>query len=170
MNPWLDFSGAPAMLIPTSAIAEWRGSLDPNSSQYSDLDTVSPKTDYDRACIAASRGNAVVPVGVSSALILYSEYDEHMWMERERVVASGSWMPNQVQLANAEWIDPIEWAVNGSDFFLMNSAANGTEELRNEDCIRVKLASGRYLVEFTFIEGDYLGCFTRLSLVESRSP
>jgi hypothetical protein len=79
------------MLIPQTLVSMWRGSIDPHTESHLNLDNEHPQTDYDRACVAAWPGKAQVRLGTSSALVIYSEYDEHAWMAEERVVASGSW-------------------------------------------------------------------------------
>ena len=152
------------MLIPAALVSLWHGSIDPETGSYSDLNGKEPKTDYDRACAAAWPGKGEVSLGDSSALVLYSEFDEHAWMEREGVVASGSWFPTQEQLQLANWTDAFDWKADFADYLLLNSAADGNSELRPEDCVEVKLQQGTYLVEFAFIEAEYIGCFTRLTL------
>ena len=86
-SPWLNFSGAPAMLIPASLTRLWRGAIDPTTNSYSDLNVKEPRTDYDRACAAAWPGRGELSLGQSSALVFYSEYDEHAWMANESVGA-----------------------------------------------------------------------------------
>jgi len=133
MPPWLDFSGAPAMLIPASLVDLWRGAIDPATESYSDLNSKKPKTDYDRACAAAWPGRGEVRLGTSSALVLYSEYDEHACMENEGVVASGSWFPTKEQILLANWTDAFEWKADFDEYLLLNPAADGKNDLRPDD-------------------------------------
>jgi Immunity protein 21 len=151
------------MLIPAGLVSLWRGAIDPATESYSDLDSREPKTDYDRACVAAWPGRGEISLGDSSALVLYSEYDEHTWMAKEGVVASGSWFPSQEQLRLAHWTDAFDWKADFDDYLLLNSAADGKGELRPDDYAAVRLQRGTYLVEFAFIEDEYVGCFTRLT-------
>src|SRR5690348_5713406 len=60
MKCWLDFSGAPPLLIPTRLVRHWRGSFDRTTGQYSDLNTRAPHTDYDRACALAWPGRGIL--------------------------------------------------------------------------------------------------------------
>lgn len=52
-GPWLDFSGAPPLLIPQQLARHWRGRTDPSTGDYRECDADNPVTDYDRACAAA---------------------------------------------------------------------------------------------------------------------
>jgi Immunity protein 21 len=167
MTPWLDFSGAPAMLIPAALIGLWRGAIDPATESYSDLNSKEPKTDYDRACAAAWPRKGEIRLAQSSALALYSEYDEHTWIAEERVVASGSWLPTPEQIRLAKWTDAFDWKADFEEYLLLNSAADGKSKLQSGDYAAIKLERGTYLVEFAFIEAECVGCFTRLTPKES---
>jgi hypothetical protein len=152
------------MLIPAKLVGLWRGTIDTETEAYSALNTKEPKTDYDRACVAAWPGRGEVRLGDSSALVLYSEYDEHTWMASECVIASGSWFPTPEQIRLANWTDALDWNADFDEYLLLNSAADGKSDLQPDDFAHVELKPGRYLVEFAFIEGEYVGCFTRLTL------
>jgi hypothetical protein len=163
MEPWLDFSGAPPLLIPAQLAALWRGVIDPATGTYSELNSKAPKTDYDRACAAAWPGRGEVRLGQSTALAIYSEHDEHTWMPEERVIASGSWFPTKEELQRANWTDAFDWRADFEHYLLLNSAADGKSGLRPDDFLPVQLKRGPYLVEFAFIEAEFVGCFTRLT-------
>jgi hypothetical protein len=163
MSTWLDFSGAPAMLVPASLVGLWRGAIDPATERYSDLNSKEPKTDYDRACAEAWPGRGELHLGQSSALVIYSEYDEHAWMPEDCIVASGSWFPTPEQLKWANWSDEFEWKADFEEYLLLNSAADGKSDLQPDDYVPVTLERGTYLVEFAFIEAEYVGSFTRLT-------
>jgi hypothetical protein len=165
MTRWLDFSGAPPLLIPSRIVSQWRGAINPATGKYSELNTREPVTDYDRACASAWPGRGVLPVADASALVLYTEYDEHTWHEPHGVVACGSWLPTEAELAGASWDDPLLWQVQETDFLLMNAAADGAAGLRADDFMEVRLVPGKYLIEYAALEFEYVGCFHRLSLV-----
>lgn len=150
------------MLIPAALVGLWRGAIDPTTESYSDLNSKEPKTDYDRACSAAWPGRGELRLGQSSALVFYSEYDEHAWMAKENVVASGSWFPTTEQLRVANWTDSFVWHAEFEEYLLLNSATDGKCDLHPDDFTLVSLKPGTYLVEFAFIEAEYVGCFTRL--------
>jgi hypothetical protein len=165
MTRWLDFSGAPPLLIPARLVSQWRGGVDPATGRYSDLNAKTPLTDYDRACAAAWPGRGVLPIGDATALVLYTEYDEHTWWAPQNVVACGSWLPSEAELAAALWEDALTWQVQDTNFLLINSAADGAETLRTDDYMEVRLAPGEYTVEYAALESTYVGCFHRLSRV-----
>jgi hypothetical protein len=102
MTHWLDFSGAPPLLIPLSLVGLWRGGVDPSSGRYRDVNTENPKTDYDRACLAAWPGRGLIEVGKALALALYTEWDQVSWDPGCRVVACGGWWPSPMQLESAK--------------------------------------------------------------------
>ena len=94
---------------------------------------------------------------------MYSEYDEHAWMTDESVVASGSWFPTPKQIRLAKWTDAFDWKADFEEYLLLNSAADGRNDLQPDDYAPVRLERGTYLVEYAFIEAEFLGCFTRLT-------
>ncbi|MDE2300793.1 MAG: hypothetical protein KGK18_21840, partial [Burkholderiales bacterium] len=108
-------------------------------------------------------GRGELRLGQSSALVLYSEYDEHAWMADEHIVASGSWFPTPEQIRLAKWTDGFDWKADFEEYLLLNSAVDGKNDLRPDDYATVSLQRGSYLVEFAFIEAEYVGCFTRLT-------
>lgn len=163
MTNWLDFSGAPPLLIPLRLVSQWRGGIDPSTGTYSDLNTETPVTDYDRACAAAWPGRGILPIADSSALALYTEYDEHTWDPLHNLVACGSWLPTEAELAAAEWEDPMTWEVRDTDFLLVNSAADGASGLYPGEFMEVRLTPGTYIVEFASIESTSVGCFHRFT-------
>ncbi len=167
MTRWLDFSGAPPLLIPSRLLKQWRGGEDPATGAYLDLDTKQPRTDYDRACSAAWPGRGVLLVGDASALSLYTEFDEHTWDEDRKLVACGSWLPTDTELSKAVWSDPLEWEVQDSEFYLVNSAASGTDSLSSAELLPVLLQPGRYVIEYADLEANRVGCFHRFTLIQA---
>jgi hypothetical protein len=164
MTPWLDFSGAPPLLIPKRLVARWHGATDPATGRHFDLNTKAPVTDYDRACAAAWPGRGALRVGDSFALALYTEFDEHTWDAGRRMIAGGSWLPTDNELAGAAWSNPFSWRIADTEFVLMNSAANGSRGLRPEEFMELRLASGNYIVEYADLEATRVGCFHRFNL------
>ncbi len=167
MTRWLDFSGAPPLLIPKRLVKYWRGCLHPATGAYSELNSDDPVTDYDRACEAAWPGRGVLTVNDGSALVLYSEFDEHGWDNDRKLVVSGSWLPSNLELAKAVWSDPVNWATEDSEYLLMNSAASGVDGLDEDDFMEVHLSPGRYVIEYTYLEADLVGIFHRFTRNES---
>jgi len=62
-----------------------------------------------RDCATAWPGRGSLALGDASALVLYTEYDEHTWDSERGIVACGSWLPTPQMLANASWTDPFHW-------------------------------------------------------------
>jgi len=169
MTRWLDFSGAPPLLIPARLARQWRGAINPADGDYSDLNVDAPVSDYDRACAAAWPGRGILPIADSSALVLYTEYDEHTWDASRRLVACGSWLPTEAELSAAEWSDPLTWDVRDTDFLLINSAADGASGLLADEFMEVRLTPGTYIVEYAALESTYIGCFHRFRQTASGS-
>jgi hypothetical protein len=164
MTRWLDFSGAPPLLIPSRLVSLWRGTTNPATGEYSELNMDDPVTDYDRACVKAWPGRGVLPIGDASALVLYTEFDDHTWHAPQMLVACGGWLPTQAELQRASWQDPLRWQVRDAEFMLVNSAADAAGGLQDHEFIEVYLAPGEYFIEYTRLESTYLGCFHRLTL------
>jgi Immunity protein 21 len=160
--PWLDFSGAPPMLIPRRLATLWRGATDPSTNEFRELDMDNPVTDYDRACAVAWPGKSVLQFRDVQVLVLDTESDWHTWDGVRQIVACCRWLPSDDVLRQAIWTDRIEWHSNDSDLLLMNSAADGARGLLDGDFMPVQLPSGIYTVEFSHIEAELVGQFHRL--------
>jgi hypothetical protein len=158
---WLDFSGAPPMLIPRSLSGYWRGTTDPATGEYSELNTDNPITDYDRACAVAWPGKSLLEFRGTPILILYSEYDRHTWDNSRQMLACGGCFPSDDELRSTTWTDQILWRAEHTDYFLMNSAADATAGLRDDEFIPVRLTSGIYKIDFSHITSEFMGCFHR---------
>lgn len=161
---WLDFSGAPPMLIPRALARYWRGTTDPATQMYRECNQQHPATDYDRACIAAWPGRSILEFNGSQVLALYSELDQHAWDSTNGLLACGGWLPSASELQQAIWTDPIRWRVDCADYLLMNSAADAACGLSEADCTAVQLPPGNYIVEYTSISAEFSGTFHRFRL------
>jgi hypothetical protein len=169
MTHWLDFSGAPPLLIPKRLAQYWNGAIEPIGGKFLDLCTTTPRTDYDRACKAAWPGRGSLDVADGSALALYTEFDAHGWIESLGVVACGGWIPSTSQMDQATWTDPLLWMATDREFLLMNSAASGTVDVRADDAVPLSLKPGMYRIEYARIEGEYVGCFHRFTSLQHAS-
>lgn len=112
---WLDFSGAPPMLIPWSLAEYWRGTTDPATGKYREFDKDNPVTDYDRASAAAWPGRSILEFRGVPILILYTENDQHGWDARRQILACGGWFSSQDEVRRATWTDPIRWRSEHTD-------------------------------------------------------
>jgi|SRR5687768_1018267 len=171
---WLDFSGAPPMLIPQRLAKYWRATTDRTTGEYRDLDLNHLVTDYDRACAVSWPGKSTLEFMGAEVLVLYTEYDQHTWDARRQMVAcSGWWLPSDEELRKAKWSNPIQWRAEETDYLLMNSALDGTvecfDELLGEEWMPVRLKSGMYTIEYADVTTHGgIGCFHRFTM-EGRS-
>lgn len=156
---WLDFSGAPPLVVPQQLAALWRGATEPENTDYCELNTDNPVTDYDRACAVSWPGKCLLEFKDAQVLALYTEFDNHAWDESRRIVACGGWLPSDEYFRQASWTDPIQWCCYQSELLLMNSAADGVEGLSDDDFMPVNLPKGIYTVECAYLEAEYVGYF-----------
>jgi hypothetical protein len=158
---WLDFSGAPPVLIPQSLAPFWRGTTNPVTGNYSELNTDQPVTDYDRACAVAWPGRSVLDFMGSPILVLYTEFDLHTWDPEKRIVACGGWFPSEDELRRATWTDGVHWQTQETNLWLMNSAVDAERGISDDDYLPVHLEAGSYTIEYSDIEAQSVGCFHR---------
>ena len=158
---WLDFSGAPPVLIPQSLAPFWRGTTNPATGNYSELNTDQSVTDYDRACAVAWPGRSVLDFMGSTVLVLYTEFDLHTWDPEKRIVACGGWLPPDDELRRANWTDRVHWQTQETNLWLLNSAVDAELGLSDDDYLPVHLEAGSYTIEYSDIEAESVGCFHR---------
>lgn len=158
---WLDFSGAPALLVPTILAALWRGTIDPSTGDHRDCNPDYPVTDYDRACAVCWPGKGILELAGTPILVFYSEYDHHSW-DSSRLLYVSPIIPSDEDLRNAKWSDPIRWRAEHTDYVLMNSAADAKQGLKVDDFIPVQLQPGIYTVTYADTSSEYCGCAYRL--------
>lgn len=149
------------MLIPRVLASSWRGTTDPATGEYRECDAQNPVTDYDRACAVAWPGRSILEIMGTQVLILYTEFDRHTWDSRRQILACGGWLPSDEQLRGATWSDPIRWRAEHTDYLLMNSAADASDYLRDDEFMSVQLQSGIYTIDYSDIASEYVGCFHR---------
>lgn len=158
---WLDFSGAPPLVIAQPLVRFWRGTTDPRTGKYREFNGDNPVTDYDRACVAAWPGRGILEFRGSQVLALYTEFDLHSWDSHQQILACGGWWPSKAAFARAEWLDPIEWHAAHDSLLLFNSAADGTKPVRDDDFVAMPLRPGSYTITTSCIESEYVGYFHR---------
>jgi len=151
------------MIIPRRLAALWRGTTDPATEDYRELDQEDPVTDYDRACAVASLGRGILEFEKSQLLVLYTESDCHLWDAARRIVACGGWLPSDEELARAKWADPIEWRCDDTNLLLMNSATDSAQGFLDGDFMPVELPTGIYVVESSDITSKYVGYFHKFT-------
>lgn len=121
-----------------------------------------PVTDYDRACVAAWPGRSILEFRGVPILIFYTEYDQHSWEGSRQILASGGWFPSEEEVRSAMWTDPIRWKAEHTDYLLMNSAADASIGLPDDESMAVQLPSGIYTIEYADITSECAGSFHRL--------
>lgn len=149
------------MLIPQSLAEYWRGATDPSIGEYREFNKDNPVTDYDRACAAAWPGRSILEFKGVPILVLYSESDQHSWDDSRQILACGGWFPSEGELRRAVWTDPIRWRAKHTDYLLMNSAADASAGLLDDEFMQVRLPSGIYTIEYANITSEYAGIFHR---------
>ncbi len=165
----LNFSGAPALLLPVSALSSWHGILhtDPRAPDatpdFTSADGVEwyvwdafdfdhPKTDYDRLCakLADTEDARVYEIGGRDALVVSDGSDAFAWWDEARAIVS-----NADELPPIETLDTLEWTPHGTfeltepDCVLMNAALHGEETKQGNEgeFERVRLPVGRHRFE-----------------------
>ena len=154
---WLDFSGAPAMLIPERTARSWAG--------VGDADWC----DYNRACALAWPGLGIIQVADSTGFVFYSESDIHTWVAEAEMYASGGWIPSRLALDEAAWEDKVQWEAVEENYLLVNSAEDLRRGIPETESISVRLSRSVYCVEYCHIADEYLGQFSRLRRVISEA-
>ena len=149
------------MLIPQSLAEHWRGTTDPTTGEHRTFDKDNPVTDYDRACAAVWPGRSILEFRGVPILVLYTEYDLHGWDANRQILACGGWFPSEDEVRRAKWTDPIRWRAEHTDYLVMNSAADASVGLSDNEFIPVRLPSGIYVIEHANITSEYVGIFHR---------
>ena len=149
------------MLIPQTLANHWRGTTDPTTGEYRELDADNPITDYDRACAAAWPDRSILEFRGTPILILDSWYDRHSWDAVRQILGCGGWFPSDDEVRQATWTNPVRWRAEHTDYLLMNSAFDASAGLSEDECMPVRLLSGIYTIEQAHISSEYLGMFYR---------
>lgn len=173
---WMDYSGAPALLIPDSLKHQWRGfylRAEPGESGIPDLELAdgaynihdefdfdNPRTDYDRACATNLGENHeqtltqyFISIGPGKGLVFSSGEDNHAWWAAQNMVVSGGGLPDPDKLDNQTWEEALVWDIEEDALTLMNACNHGLEP--DIDFTPVRLPAGRHVIERAcYIEGD----------------
>jgi hypothetical protein len=152
--PWVESAGGPLIVMPSSALAKWRGA--PVDFDPSDLDTWG---DYGRACQIDGYAGTL-DAGDDQALVLGDEpasttYLPEQWLIVRWIYADSEadvirLIPNAVETAN--WEDTGTWTTGGPGK-LFDSALAG-DKLEHEHHLRVDVAPGTYQVRTAYVEPD----------------
>jgi len=166
---WMDYSGAPALIVPRSTIDQWSGiflttpqrtgdnsdfELPDGRAFYihDDFDFARPQTDYDHLCASLGAAGATVVVlvfGGRSALAVSDGYDNVAWVPRRQLLLTGGGaLPTADMLAVAAWTPQVELDVVEPELVLMNAASHGAHELLDgHEHEPIALEPGRYRID-----------------------
>jgi hypothetical protein len=174
----LNFSGAPALLLPRSALPHWHGILVRDEARdetpdfedgeggawfvHDAFDFANPVTHYDHLCAAFQDdedGNdvRVVRVGDAEALAISDGSDAFAWWaQRGAILANTTEPPSDEAWAQAEWTPRGEIEVGEATLVLMNASVHGAQILAGDEASEhepVALAPSRYRVESAHVDG-----------------
>ncbi|GIF48799.1 beta-phosphoglucomutase-like phosphatase (HAD superfamily) [Asanoa ferruginea] len=150
--PWIDSTGGPLVVVPTSVLPQWRG-----TGAYflanSDSDDWG---DYGRAC-AVNGYAGLIPVGDVQALVLADEPAATTYLADRRAFVRWIHARSEEELIGlvpqaieaAAWEPVGEWVVT-EPVEMLDSALAGTEEPR----LAITVAPGTYQVRSAYIAPD----------------
>jgi hypothetical protein len=160
---WMDFSGAPPILMPERLLDFWGGfylpadendTADltlPNGRAFcvqDDFDFKHPKTDYDRLCARAG-GHFLHPVGPGQALGIsdYSDGTVGWWPEQQMLITVSQHLPDPAGFELLEWKDEVIWQIPDAGLILMNSCLHGADPDKPQDqFVEIDLQPGKYSI------------------------
>jgi hypothetical protein len=177
---WMDFSGAPPILIPESLLAYWSGFYLPLEAEDLDLDGdlelpdgrkffvcddfdfSQPQTDYDRIC-AGPNHSFVHPLGslpepAGDALVIVDESDGTVgWCaEQQMLITLSRHLPSSEELAGLEWTERLCWEVPAGRVVLMNPCLHGEDPAKAEgDHCFIDWAPGKCSIMEAYSDVEY---------------
>jgi HAD superfamily hydrolase (TIGR01549 family) len=168
--PWVESGGGPLIVVPTSALTQWRGAsvdFDPG-----DLDTWG---DYGRACQIDGYADAL-NVGDDQALALGGEPASTTFLPDQRLFVRWIYadseedvirlIPKSVETAG--WEDAGTWTTSGPAQ-LFDSALAG-DELEHEHHLTVDVAPGTYQIRTAYVEPDEGTALVLIQLAKQTVP
>lgn len=173
---WMDFSGAPAILIPEPLAEAWNGMFVPMGPDQQDADLTlrdgrmfrlhdcdfeRPVTDYDRLCqrwLSRQEGPIFThPVGPGTALVIDPDGDGVVgwWSDQKVIVTISQHLPDPERLDTLTWGDEIRWRIPGTRLILMNSTLHGADPGKSgEDHLVIEMEAGEYSISRSEPEDD----------------
>lgn len=165
----LNFSGAPALIVPRAALRAWHGILVRDDTRddepdfededggawfvHDAFDFDHPVTHYDHLCASLRDGpvRRVVRVGEHDALAINTGDDAYGWVpERVAVLTNESRVPEGAAWWSAQWACCAEITFAGGDLVLMNASVHGAQILSGDEASEhepMVLPAGRFAVE-----------------------
>lgn len=174
----LNFSGAPALILPRSALADWHGILMRSDERearpdftdhaggrwfvHDNFDFDHPVTHYDHLCAALGAGEAVmtIRVGGHDALAISNGDDTYGWWAQKRaIVTNDTEPPSEEVWSRAEWTRRTHVRFDEDELVLMNASVHGAQILEENDASEyepVTLPAGAYQVESAQLEATFI--------------
>jgi hypothetical protein len=166
MVRWVDYSGAPPILLPASIVKAWKGINLPAAPDndypdlilpegrfecFTDFDFDHPRTDYERACQLFRRLDAdgiaqAIAVGSGEGLVFGTELDSMTWWHEQNLLVNGGGLPRRTRLSEIEWANGITWKAVHRSHILMNACDHGGNP-KKDKYFKVTLVPGDYVVQ-----------------------
>ncbi|MEW2429213.1 Imm21 family immunity protein [Micromonospora sp. NPDC047644] len=163
--PWVDSGGGPLIVVPTTALGEWKGASDGDGSW----------DDYDRACrIDGYVG--VLEVGADQALVLADEPASTTYLPDRRIFVRWLYADSEAEVVRlvpraleiADWQDAGTWTTSGpAELFDSGYTGDG---LKHTTHLAVDLARGTYLIRTAVVQPDRSTALVLVHLVEQTQP
>lgn len=184
---WMDFSGAPPIIVPHRWLPLWRGFYLPCEDEVDEeslggdlelpdgrafyvvdeFDFENPVTDYDRVCaytMPIERQPVCVMPLPPGELLAFSDYSDGRvgWWDEERMLLTVSrHVPDLERIPDDGWTRGVEWTIPDGPLRLMNACEFGTAPAP-EYHIDIELEPGRYRVDWYDYTIDYCVMVYRL--------
>ena len=166
LNPgFLDYSGAPPILLPVSLLSQWHGFYEPaNKYDNADLeipegrfkiravfDFKNPKTDFERACaLGGIPAVHQLRIGAGFLLVFATELDNLTWWQEQLMLVNGGSLPDPALLSRVQWSIECNWHATEPIFVLMNACEHGGNPALGPH-FAVHLEPGEYAIQW----GEY---------------
>ncbi|MGC1214061.1 MAG: Imm21 family immunity protein [Micromonospora sp.] len=152
--PWIESAGGPLIIVPTTALAHWRGASD---GFYPD--DVDSWDDYWRACEVDGYAGTI-PVGDAQALVLGDEPASTTYLPERRLFVRWIYAESEADvirlipkaLEMADWEDAGDWITDGPAT-LFDSALAG-DEAKRSDHLRIEVGPGTYQIRTAYVEPE----------------
>lgn len=145
---WMDYSGAPPILIPERFLGLWNGFYLPVEEEEEDVygdgdfqlpdgrnfyihdefDFKNPKTDYDRIC-AKDGGSYLYQLGLGHSLVIqdYSDGTVGWWPEQNMLITVSRHLPDPSTFGHLNWENEIRWQIPDKRLYLLNPCMHGEQ-------------------------------------------
>ncbi|WP_410815531.1 Imm21 family immunity protein [Micromonospora sp. 050-3] len=164
--PWVDSGGGPLIVVPTTALGEWKGASDHDDDSWGD---------YDRACDVDGYVG-VLDVGADQALVLADEPASTTYLPDRRIFVRWLYAVSEAEVIRlvpraveiADWEDAGTWTTSGpAELFDSGYTGDGLEHTTH---LTVDLARGTYLIRTALVQPDKTTALMLVHLVEETQP